>query len=145
MFDCIAALHSVEGLIENLKETYEGIRGTTDDLYDPKGGFKGNMVETDMTNRSSEKEVKDKTMGYSADIIYVLMEMFVFCVMLVCNSCALLAMRRKQAYLLVPWLSVFLLGIFRSGQVWQVCQVSQVCQVPRLVFRDPILRKNSYM
>ena len=112
-FDCIAAFHGVKGLIENLREKDEGRSGFIADFYGPKGGFKGNMVKTDLTKKSSEEEDKDKTMGYSADIIYVLMEMFVICILLACNSSALLAVRGQQAYLLVPWLSVFLLGILR--------------------------------
>ena len=128
--DFIAALNSVEGMFENPRETDDGRIGTITDLNGPRGGIKDNLVETDLTNRSSEEGDRDKTIGSSAVIIYVLMEIFVICVMLVCNSSALLAVRRQQAYLLVPWLSVFLLGIFRYLLDWGLSGMSGTSGMP---------------
>ena len=107
--DCIAALNSVEGLLEILIKTNEGKTATKTDLPGQKETSKDNFVDTDLTNKSSNEDDKDKT----AAILHVLMEMCVFCVLLALNTSALLGVRREKAYLMVPWLSVYLLGIFR--------------------------------
>ena len=104
--DCIAALNSVEGLLEILFESNEGKTETRADLQGQKDTPKGNVVETDLTKTNSNE---DKTVA----ILHVLMEMCVFCILLSLNTSALLGVKREKAYLLVPWLSVYLLGIFR--------------------------------
>ena len=104
--DCIAALNSVEGLLEILFESNGGKTETRADLQGQKDTPKGNVVERDLAKTNSNE---DKTVA----ILHVLMEMCVFCILLSLNTSALLGVKREKAYLLVPWLSVYLLGIFR--------------------------------
>ena len=112
--DCFAALNSIEGFIENVTENKQDTTATIPDLHGLKGGSKGNMTQTDLANRISwEGDTKDRKVGSSAGLLDFLVEMVVFCVLLACNSCALVGVRRQEAFLLVPWLAVFLLGIFR--------------------------------
>ena len=110
--DCFAALNSIEGFIENITDKNQDTTATIPDLHDLKGGSKGNVTQIDIAN-SWEGEAKARKVVSSAALLYFLVEMVVFFVLLSCNSCALVGVRRQEAYLLVPWLSVFLLGIFR--------------------------------
>ena len=61
----------------------------------------GNGTNIFMTNEDKSK------------ILWLLLETFLFLVLLVSNILALLGVIRKEACLLVPWLCVYLLGICR--------------------------------
>ena len=63
------------------------------------------------TRIRSSAEADRETVEYSATI--AMMELFGLSILLVSNLSALLGMRRMEAYLLVPWLFVYLIGISR--------------------------------
>jgi hypothetical protein len=55
------------------------------------------------------------TVGMVHDVTTLVVEMFCLVALFLSNGTAMVGLRRAEAYLLVPWLFVYLIGIIRSA------------------------------
>ena len=135
LVDFIGTLNSVEILEDNLLKTNPDIVPNKADLPDRELEVVEVSHNKDMEqvwlNRKERKKYIEETKGRESvlhvgngtnifiteedksKILVLLLETFLFLVLLVSNILALLGVIRKEAYLLVPWLCVYLLGICR--------------------------------
>ena len=100
--DAIAAFNTVafsELFLQHLNSTAADSPG--EDIQEERWG-----PGAETTIRSSAESVE-----YSATV--ALMELFGLSILLVTNLSGLLGMKRMEAYLLVPWLFVYIIGISR--------------------------------
>ena len=135
LVDFIGTLNSVEILEENLIKINPDIQPNKSDLPDKErevvAVFHNKDMDQVILNSKERKKYEEESKGREpawhvgngtnifitdedkSKILVLLLETFLFLVLLVSNILALLGVIRKEAYLLVPWLCVYLLGICR--------------------------------
>ena len=135
VLDFIASLNSAELLVESLMSTKSHKEPTKADLNGIKRRvvrfFNQNDMKQDIPKINESRYDRDESKGREhtwlvqhgtnifmteediASVLCILLETFLFLFLLVSNILALLGLIRKEAYLMVPWLCVYLLGICR--------------------------------
>ena len=130
LVDFIGTLNSVEVFEENLIKTNPDSQTTKADLPDKErevvAVFNDKKMDQGILNSKERKNYTEEpalhvgngtnifmTNKDKSKILWLLLETFLFLVLLVSNILALLGVIRKEACLLVPWLCVYLLGICR--------------------------------
>ena len=111
VLDILAALGAIAPLLSNESEDHTKVNNQT---------AVGNKTEAD----AGGHEWLSKDMVEEATTVSV--EVFALAVLLLSNLTALLGLQRTEAYLLVPWIFVYLIGICSSYIRATILFVSQV-------------------